>query len=136
MTRSSAPASLLLVLVIAIALLACGSSQRQLTSMSITPATANAQSYPNGQVQFSATGQYSKAPTTAAVQPAQWGVYLPNGSQGAPTLNSDGLAKCGSLAGTYAITAQAIADPSIPNTTANLIHAKKSVVGTAQLTCP
>jgi len=104
--------------------------------MSITPATANAQSYPNGQVQFSATGQFSKAPTSASVQPALWSIYLPNGSQGAPTINSDGQAHCGSLAGTYAVTAQAIADPSIPNTITNLLHAKKSVVGTAQLTCP
>jgi hypothetical protein len=104
--------------------------------MTITPASANAQSYPNGQVQFSATGQYSKAPTSAALQPALWSVYLPNGSQGAPTITSAGLAQCGSLAGTYAITAYALADPSIPNTSANLLNAKKAVVGTAQLTCP
>jgi hypothetical protein len=104
--------------------------------MSITPATANAQSYPNSQVQFSATGEYSKAPTTSAVQPALWGVYQPNGSQGAPTISSAGLAQCGLLAGTYGITAYALADPSIPNTSANLLHAKKVVLGTAQLTCP
>ena len=128
--------SLVVVFAVAIGLLACGSTQRQLTAMNITPAVADAKSFSNGQVPFAATGQYTMAPTSAPLQPALWNVYLPNGSQGGPTINSTGLAQCGSAAGTYEISAYALADPNIPNTNANLLNAKKAVLGTAQLICP
>ncbi len=61
MKNSGALFLFLLVLAAAITL-ACGSSpspDRLLQSVTVAPATAAAQDYPNGQVQFTATGFYS-----------------------------------------------------------------------------
>ena len=137
MSRSSAPLGLSALLLAGIGMLACGTTQRQMTSMVISPANADAQNFPNGQVQFSATGHYSKAPTTAPLQPALWGIFPSSGGKGGPTIDSTGIAQCGTgVAGNYMVLAYALADPSIPNTNANLIKAKKAVLGTAQLVCP
>jgi hypothetical protein len=47
----------------------CGTSDpnRALQSISVAPATADAQSFPNGQVQFTATGTFSRPPPPAPV---------------------------------------------------------------------
>jgi hypothetical protein len=115
------------------ATLNCGSSPRQLVSMNLTPATADAHSYPNGQVQFTATGTYNHAPLTGSVQPALWSIYKP---QATATINQNGVAQCGSDVGNFSVLAYAIADPSISQTQQNLLHAKKVVLGTAVLICP
>ncbi|MGH9497206.1 MAG: hypothetical protein ACRD3B_19580 [Candidatus Sulfotelmatobacter sp.] len=73
---------------------------------------------------------------TEPVQPALWDIYEPQSSPGNPTINQSGLAQCESNAGTFGVTAYAIADPSIPQTQQNLLHATKVVLGTATLTCP
>jgi len=52
---------LALLIVVALNLLACGgggSSPRQLLSVTVTPATANASDFSNGMVQFTATGMF------------------------------------------------------------------------------
>jgi len=106
----------------------CGSSSRQLQSISISPATAN------GQVQFVATGHYNQAPVTMSPLPVLWAVYLPNGKSGA-TITQSGVAQCElGVSSPFSILAWAPADPSIP--IAKLETAKKAVVGIAALTCP
>jgi hypothetical protein len=56
------------------AILSCGSSSRhQLQSITLSPANADAQQYPDGQVQFVVTGSYNTAPLTVAPLPAEWG---------------------------------------------------------------
>lgn len=48
----------------------CGSSSpRMLESVTATPASADAQNYPNGIVQFTSTGNFNKAPTTVTPLP-------------------------------------------------------------------
>ena len=39
--------------------LSCGNSLRQLVAMNLSPSVADAQNYPNGQVQFTASGTYN-----------------------------------------------------------------------------
>ena len=110
--------------------LGCGSgnSSRQLQSMDIRPATAN------GEVQFMATGHYNQAPVTMSPLPAMWVVYLPGGKSGA-TITQSGVAQCvAGVAGTFSILAYAPADPRVP--IAELITAKKVLLGTANLSCP
>jgi hypothetical protein len=57
--------------------LSCGSStpvERRLQSITLNPASADADNYANGQVQFVATGHYSTAPVTVSPLSATWGV--------------------------------------------------------------
>jgi len=136
MSRSRPLFLLSVAILLSMAMLACGSSQRQLTSIALTPATADAQSYPNGQVPFVATGHYNKAPMTAPLQPV-WTVYLLSGQQGNVTISSSGIAQCGAgVVGSFSVLAYAPADPSLPVTNASLLSAKKAAVGTAQIICP
>lgn len=61
-----------LVTLLAAALLACGSTPdpnggRQLISIQVTPETADAQNFPNGQVPFTATGTFNLPPLSDAL---------------------------------------------------------------------
>jgi len=56
--------------------LACGSGSYKIQSITVNPATADAQSYPNGQVPFVATGYYNSAPATVTPLQAKWGAAL------------------------------------------------------------
>ena len=60
--------SALLLMFLAAGLTSCGSSNqnigRVLTSIAVTPQSADAQSSPNGQVVFTATGTFSLPPYT------------------------------------------------------------------------
>jgi hypothetical protein len=47
---------------IALGIVGCASS-RQLQSVTLSPVSADAQNFPNGQVSFTATGSFSKAPS-------------------------------------------------------------------------
>src|SRR5580692_7731252 len=84
---------------------ACGnsSSQRELQKVNVSPTSADAQNYPNGQVQFTAAGTYNTSPVTVTPLQASWGVAL----NGAPTtgvsVSSDGVAQCaaGAAPGVY-----------------------------------
>ena len=122
--------------------LACGSSsQHQLQSITITPVIADAQSYPNGQVQFVASGHYPTAPTTVTPLSATWGVCYQFAPTTAISVSSQGLAQCaGGPAGTYTVWAN---DPlpaggsgvySCPAATA--CGGGCTLEATAQLTCP
>jgi len=111
--------------------LSCGASSHgpgQLQSITVTPATADAQ-----EAQFTATGIYVHPSYTVTPQPATWGACY----QGAPTtdvsVTTGGMAECASGAtGSYTIFA-------FDGTNCNVISACGggcTIVGTAQLTCP
>lgn len=117
----------------------CGSSTsisgliRQPQSITLSPATADAQNYPDGQVQFVATGHYNAAPYTVTPQSATWGACYQNAHSTAVSVTNEGLAQCANGAsGTYTIFA-------FDMTNCNVITACGggcTVVGSAQLTCP
>jgi len=130
---------------------ACGSSHRQIQSISLSPASADAQDYPNGKVQFVATGHYDAAPTTVTPLQAGWGVaseQLVSGvetfglANGALSVDTNGVAQCAAGAsGTYAVGAWVSLSvtgppPSCPSGPFGQPYACSAVLGTAQLTCP
>lgn len=135
------PGLFLLVLASAAAItLACGSSSpHTLQSLSITPASANAQDYASGQVPFTAAGNYTTQPSPVAPMSATWGACTTDGSgTDAVTVSSSGVAQCASgSVGTYQVWAY---DMSSTGATCNVINACGGgcgrVTGTAQLTCP
>lgn len=53
----------ILALLLAVVATGCGSSPRTLQSVVASPASADAQTFPNGKVQFTPTGIFNKAPT-------------------------------------------------------------------------
>lgn len=137
------PFSLLaLVLAGSLAALSCGASQSQsqLTSIAVSPSTADAQNYPNGEVPFVATGYYSNPTHTVTPLTTAWWTACSNGNPTTDiTLSQSGTAQCASGAkGIYSITATAPttsrACPAI--TPCGVIVGGCVVNGLAQLTCP
>jgi len=65
------PAAVLGVVLLGLALVSCSSvnpnSGRVLTAISVSPENADASQFPNGQVTFTATGQFSLPPLSAPV---------------------------------------------------------------------
>ena len=91
----------------------CGSS-RQLQSVTLSPASADAQNFPNGQVSFTATGTFSKKPSPQ-------------------TLTSKGLAQClPGFTGTVTILA-GTESSSMMNPDGG---SQLKIFGGAELTCP
>ncbi len=129
----------LAILAIAITL-ACGSSPRILQSVSLSPATADAQGSP---VQFTATGYFNEQPSTVNQLTASWGACFQNQPTTVVSVSTDGLAQCAAGAvGTYTVWAWAErggdscgpADPIPANPCGGAGECQ--VTGTAQLTCP
>ncbi len=121
----------------AIALLSCGSS-RHLTGINVSPATADAQSYPGGQVPFAATGIYSQAPSPQQLDAnsVTWCVGRSSGTcDGNVAIRvtvQNGVAQCNQgFTGTVTILAGTQPMMSNPDGGSQL-----KVFGTAQLTCP
>ena len=108
----------------------CGNASappRLLQSISVTPATANAESFSNGQVQFTAEGNYSQPPSPSPIVQLGWSLSDPN----IATISQSGLAQCNSGAsGVVTVRASTPAPCSGTGCTAALLS------GTAQLTCP
>jgi len=107
----------------------CGhGSPRSLQSISVTPASANAQSFPNGQVQFTAVGTYSQPPSPAPITQLGWWLS----DLHIATISQSGLAQCkpGAL-GVVTVNALKCCAPCIGTecTAAQL-------VGSAKLSCP
>ena len=121
--------------------LSCGSGSdpnHMLQSITLSPATADAQDYPGGLVQFTATGYYAVAPKTVTPLSACWGSCYNSASTTAITVSQSGVAQCASGAvGTFTVWAN---DPPGPTGVGcNAITACGGgcmVSGTAQLTCP
>lgn len=131
------PACLVLLFVVVV-LAACGDA-RKLQSVRLTPATADAQTFPNGQVPFAAAGTFSKPPSPVALtsKDVVWcvgsnGTCAGNIVAGA-TVDGNGVAQCiPSFTGTVTILA---GKPSSSMVIPDGGRALK-VFGSAQLTCP
>lgn len=131
---------LFLLVLAAGTMLACGSSSatHSLQSVAISPATADAQGYPNGQVPFTATGMYNTKPSPVTPISVEWGACdLKGNATTAVSVSSAGVAQCAGAAGTYTVWGFG-SNPSGGTCTA--INACGGgcgrITGTAQLTCP
>ncbi len=109
--------------------------QGQLQSITLSPATADAQNCPSGQVQFIATGNYIDPAQTVTPQLIfAWGACQQNAPTNDITVTAKGVARCGiGAAGTYTIWAEY---PPPPCEIVGVCGGGCTVVGTAQLTCP
>jgi Big-like domain-containing protein len=111
----------------------CGTdSLRVLQSMSISPATADAAKSPDGKVQFTASGTFSRAPSPATVPfvdpySGTWSVSNP----AVATISQSGLAQCvPGASGTVDVMAIASANSTTGPRMSIAVTAK------AKLTCP
>jgi hypothetical protein len=110
------------------------SNNRVLESMTVSPASADAQNYANGQVTFTATGTFSKPPSPAMVPvpfvapySGSWVVSDPN----IAAIDQNGMAKCmPGATGTVTVTAQVSAN------SAGMGAMSVAVLAKAMLTCP
>jgi hypothetical protein len=110
-----------------------------LQSVTLCPAAADAQNFPDGEVQFIATGYYSTLPSPVTPLTATWGACDQNGPTSEVSVSSNGVAHCATgSAGTYRVWAFAPSGSTGPCPA--LVNACGGggcqVTGTAQLTCP
>jgi len=105
----------------------CGSSNpRQMQSISVNPATADSQTIPNGEVQFTATGNFNKPPLTETPVAVAWAVS----DSTIAAIDSSGVAQCvAGASGKATITGSLTVEPLNGQMGSKL-------TGTAQLTCP
>ena len=141
MKSSGLPLPVVLLVLTGAITLACGSPAKPVSnpgsieSITISPAAADAQNYPNGQVQFTATGYYNRPPSPITPLAATWGVCRNNVPATEVTVNSNGLAQCtAGAAGAYSVFAGDFPNPSCLAISA--CGGGCMVTGTAQLTCP
>ena len=130
---------------------AVSASTRQLQSIAVTPASADAQTFPNGQVQFMATGMFNMSPTSVTSMAVTWSVGNPpfmsptpmpmsmsagvsRMSSGTPSISGTGMAQCNGFVGIVTIEATAPMDPNVPLSQMNSMMS--IVTGRANLTCP
>jgi hypothetical protein len=122
----------------------CGSSNAMnqgpiappgLQSITLNPATADAQDYPGGQVPFTATGHYINPLHTVTPQTATWVACQQNQPTTEVSVTAKGVAQCASGAtGTYSVNAWDVGDPEC--LAVNACGTSCTIAGTAQLTCP
>ena len=131
----------LAILAIALTLACGGSSPRTLQSVSLSPATADAEGSP---VQFTATGSFNQQPSTATLTQANWGACFQNQSTTGVSVSTEGAARCAAGAvGTYTVWAWAETAAHSCGGNNGEVPANPcggasecQVTGTAQLTCP
>jgi hypothetical protein len=130
--------SFLALLLAASLALSCGASQSQsqLQSLAVNPSNADAQSYPNGEVPFVATGYYSNPTRKLTPQSANWVACQKGLPTTDVTVTTAGVAKCvGGAVGAYAINAwDARTGASCNSNTA--CGGGCTIEATAQLICP
>jgi hypothetical protein len=142
----------LLLLFFGVAITGCGAklmsapNARVMQGIQVTPASADAQKFPGGQVQFTATVTFTAAPTTMTSPAVLWSIGNPFAtptpmpatsspiSSGTPSVSANGLAQCNGFVGIVSIQATAPADPSVPISQMNSMT--MVVSGTAQMICP
>ena len=110
------------------------SQTRVMQSVTVSPSSADAQMFPSGQVQFTATGNFNMPPMTQTV-PVQWSLASMVMGQEAPmgvSINpTSGMAQCSGFMGSVQVKA------STMNSDMNMMGGMAAqVIGTAQLTCP
>ena len=109
-----------------------GCTGRCLASITVCPGSADPHTA-GGEVQFTATGNFTAPPWAVTPQPARWGVCQNNNSTTAALVSSQGLAKCASGAtGTYTVFAYDMTDCNA----LTVCGGGCTISGTAQLTCP
>jgi hypothetical protein len=123
----------------------CGAGSkptRVIQSLNVSPGSADAKDYPNGEVPFVATGIYNAAPAMVTPLQSTWAVVNQNGEQTTDILiNANGVAHCAAGAsGVYNVGAWVAITPP-PGATCNVSSAYgnpcgDSVLGVAQLRCP
>jgi hypothetical protein len=122
---------------------ACGSNpQREIETITVSPSSADAQDYPDGQVPFVATGTFSEPPVTVSPLQATWVAVDAAGQRTTDvSITNSGVAQCTSGApGTYTLGAWAVLLIP-PQNSCNVVTpfgnpCGDSVIGFAQLTCP
>ena len=123
MERLPLTLSFLALLLAASLALSCGASQSQsnLQSLAVNPSNADAQSYPNGEVPFIATGYYSNPTHTLTPQSANWVACQKGLPTTDVTVTTAGVAKCvGGAVGAYAISAwDTLISPGVLNCPTN-----------------
>jgi hypothetical protein len=138
MTRSSFLSAAVALLTIAPASTGCGSS-RTLQSVTLTPASADAKNYPNGQVRLVATGTFSKPPSPSPLTSSDvlWcagaagacaGNIMPN-----VTVDQNGVAQCRPG---FVGTATVLAGTKSTAMTMPDGGPQLKVFGAAQISCP
>jgi hypothetical protein len=111
--------------------------QGQLQSIALSPATADAQAYPNGQVQFVATGYYTDPTQTITPLSAMWGTCYQDAPTSEISVTALGVAQCAPGAvGTYTVWADDSPSPNIECLAMTACGGGCFIAGTAQLTCP
>jgi hypothetical protein len=117
---------------------ACGGGSdpnRVLQSIAVTPPTADAQNFPNGKVQFTATGTFTQPPSSAPfpfTDPYGGSWQLSESMQSVATITQTGVAQCRpGASGT--VTVEAMAEPGTCHGTQ---CTSPVIVGNATLTCP
>ena len=129
MVRFNVPLCAAVLLAAEFAASGCGNGgPRVLQSISVTPASADAQNFTNHQVQFTALGNYSQPPSPSEITPTGWSLSDPR----VATIGMSGLAQCksGALA---VVTVRAFACCA-PCSGTGCTAAQ--LLGTAQLSCP
>jgi hypothetical protein len=138
MTRFATLSAGPLLLFAAFLMSGCGSS-RQLQSVTLSPASADAQSFAGGQVPFAASGTFSKPPSPVPLtsKDVQWCVGISTGICGGninlgATVDQTGVAQCNSgFVGTATILAGNGGATMNPDGGSQL-----KIFGSATLTCP
>jgi hypothetical protein len=143
--RALGPHFLFSLFVLAAITLACGGSSHTLQSVTVSPATADARDYANGQVQFVATGYYDSAPSPVKPLTTIWGACYQGTATAGETIytpaidQSTGVAQCTAQTtpGTYTIfTENPRSDAGANCSLSTSCGGGCFVTGTAQLTCP
>jgi hypothetical protein len=149
------PFSCILLFLAAVIVLACGSPVSHiapncsttatgtnpsglLQSVTLCPAAADAQNFPDGEVHFIATGYYSTLPSPVTPLTATWGACYQDNPTNGISVSKNGLAQCaaGSV-GTYTVWANAPSGQTVcPAFGTACGGGGCQVTGTAQLTCP
>ena len=112
-------------------------SSRQMQSLTVTPASADAQAFPGGKVQFAVMGTFNVAPLTVVSPSVLWSIGSPFGpppNMPAASVDSNGLAQCNGFVGTTIVEATAPTEPEIP--LLGMTPTTNTVSGKAQLICP
>jgi len=130
-----------LLLVAGAIMLACGSSPHMLQSVTLSPASADAKNYSDGEVQFSATGIFATTPSPVTSLPVTWNTCDVNG-EAEISVSATGAARCNSGAvGTFVVEATGTQNLGAAQCLAIMACGStgqdcEGVHAVAQLTCP
>jgi hypothetical protein len=138
--RVPVPLATCSVLLAVLATAGCGSG-RKLQSVALSPASADAKSFPNGEVPFAATGTFSRppSPVTLTSKDVSWCVggdtgACPGNIDPGAMVDTNGVAQCRpGFTGTVTVLAGSGSSSSPMNPDGGY---SLKVFGAAQLTCP